>query len=150
MNILKTIGNTPLVKIDKLNPNSNVNIFAKLEGLNPSGSIKDRTVLFMIEKAEQQGILSRDKIIIEATSGNTGISLAMFGAIKGYKVEVVMPKSTSIIKRKTIEFFGAKTILMEDEDWRKNAIKFIKRIIEINMRAWLIIKRIIKQQPEKF
>lgn len=134
MDILKTIGNTPLVKIDKLNPNSKTNIFAKLEGFNLSGSIKDRTALFMIREAEQNNILSRDKIIIEATSGNTGISLAMFGAIKGYKVEVVMPKSTSITKIKTIEFFGAKVILMKDEFWRKNAIKFIKQMTQKNKK----------------
>lgn len=134
MDILKTIGNTPLVKIDKLNPNSKTNIFAKLEGFNSSGSIKDRTALFMIREAEQNNILSRDKIIIEATSGNTGISLAMFGAIKGYKVEVVMPKSTSITKIKTIEFFGAKVILMKDEFWRKNAIKFIKQMTQKNKK----------------
>lgn len=138
INILETIGNTPLVKIDKLNPNSETNIFAKLEGFNPNGSIKDRVVLPMIENAEKQGILVRGKTLIESTSGNTGISLAMLGAIKGYKVIVVAPKSTSVIKQKITEFFGAKIILMEDEDWKKNAIKFVKQKAEKNKNFVLL------------
>ena len=122
-NILDTIGKTPLVKIGN-------NIFAKLEGFNPTGSIKDRIVLAMIEKAEKQGILISGKTIIEPTSGNTGISLAMLGAIKGYKVKIVMPESMLIIKRKFISVFGAEIILIKDEDWRDNAIKFTKKLVE--------------------
>jgi cysteine synthase B len=85
MNILDTIGNTPLVKIQKLNLNPKVNIFAKLEGFNPTGSIKDRIALYMVERAEKEGILKKGKTIIEPTSGNTGISLAMISAIKDTK-----------------------------------------------------------------
>jgi cysteine synthase B len=85
MNISDTIGNTPLVKIQKLNPNPRVNIFAKLEGFNPTGSIKDRIALYMVERAEKEGILKKGKTIIEPTSGNTGISLAMISAIKDTK-----------------------------------------------------------------
>ena len=118
MTILDCIGNTPLVKIG--------NIFAKLEGFNPTGSVKDRIALAMLVKAEKQGILTKGKTIIEPTSGNTGISLAMLGAIKGYKVKVVMPESMKIIKRAMIKVFGGEIILVKDKDWRDNAIKFTK------------------------
>ncbi len=89
-NILQTIGNTPLVRINKLNPNKNTTIYAKVEGFNPTGSIKDRIALSMIQQAEDEGTLTKNKTIIEPTSGNTGVALAMIGAIKGYEVEIVM------------------------------------------------------------
>jgi len=130
MNILDTIGNTPLIKIQKLNPNPRVNIFAKLEGFNPTGSIKDRIALYMIEKAEKEGFLTKGKTIIEPTSGNTGISLAMIGAIKGYKVKIVMPKTMSIERKKMIELFGAELILVEEKEWRDGTIKFTKNLIK--------------------
>ena len=142
MNILDLIGNTPLVKIvypvkcrfATISPeaklSNKVNIFAKLEGFNPSGSIKDRLALAMIEKAEKKGTLSPGKTIIGPTSGNTGISLAMVGTIKGYKVKVVMPESISTMKRKMIEIFGGEIILVKERDWRNNAIKFTKEIVE--------------------
>lgn len=114
-NILQTIGNTPLVKITEVNPNKNVNIYAKLEGSNPTGSIKDRIALEMIIQAEQEGKLTKGKTIIEPTSGNTGISLAMIGAIKGYDVEIVMSKAVSIERRQAIQAFGAKLILTNPE-----------------------------------
>jgi cysteine synthase len=95
-NILQTIGNTPMVRIRHLNPNPKVRMFAKLEGFNPTGSIKDRIALKMIQQAEAEGILSHGKTIIEATSGNTGIALAMIGNIKGYDVEIVMNSKVSI------------------------------------------------------
>lgn len=98
-NVIEGIGNTPLVEIGKLNPNQKVKILAKVESANPGGSIKDRTALFMIEKAEQKGSLTRDKIILEATSGNTGIGLAMIAAIKGYKLCLIMPESASEEKK---------------------------------------------------
>jgi cysteine synthase B len=130
MNILDTIGNTPLVKIQKLNPNPRVNIFAKLEGFNPTGSIKDRIALYMVEKAEKEGILKKGKTIIEPTSGNTGISLAMIGAMKGYKVKIVMPKTMSIERRKMLKFFGAELILVEEKEWRERAIRFTKSLVK--------------------
>ena len=99
-NILETIGNTPIVRINKLNPNKNCAIYAKLEGLNPSGSIKDRIALAMIEQAEIEGKLTRDKIIVEPTSGNTGVALAMIGVVKGYEVEIVMSDAVSVERRK--------------------------------------------------
>lgn len=127
-NILDTIGNTPLVKIEKINPNPRVNIFAKFEGFNPTGSVKDRIALAMVEKAERDGVLTKRKTIIEPTSGNTGISLAMVGAVKGYKVKIVMPESMSIERRKILKAFGAELILVKKEDWRDAAIKFTKEL----------------------
>jgi cysteine synthase B len=130
MDILDTIGNTPLVRIQKLNPNPKVNIFAKLEGFNPTGSVKDRIALYMIKEAEKEGLLNKEKTIIEPTSGNTGISLAMIGAIKGYKVKIVMPETMSIERRKILEFFGAELILVEEKEWRDGAIRFIKSLVK--------------------
>ena len=101
--ILETIGNTPVVSINKLNPNPSVTIYAKLEGLNPSGSIKDRIALAMIEQAEKLGTLHKGKTIIEPTSGNTGVALAMIGVVKGYDVEIVMSEAVSVERRKMIK-----------------------------------------------
>src|SRR4030065_59811 len=98
-NTLELIGNTPIVRINKLNPNKNVNIFAKLEGQNPGGSIKDRIALKMLEAAERSGKLTKKKTIIEATSGNTGIAIAMIAAVKGYTVEIVMSEAVSVERR---------------------------------------------------
>jgi len=121
-NILDAIGNTPIVKINKLNKNPNVNVFAKLEGFNPTGSVKDRIALKMIEQAEADGVLTKDKIIIEATSGNTGISLAMIGRVKGYDVNIVMSDAVSIERRKMIQAFGAKIILTDGDKGTDGAI----------------------------
>jgi len=112
-NILDTIGHTPLVRINRLNPKPHIPLYAKLDGFNPTGSIKDRIALKMIEQAEESGNLTRDKIIIEPTSGNTGIALAMIGAVKGYAVEIVMSGAVSIERRKMIEAFGAKIVLTD-------------------------------------
>ncbi|MBU4056439.1 cysteine synthase family protein [Patescibacteria group bacterium] len=131
-NILDTIGNTPLVKIEKLNPNPKVNIFAKLEGFNPTGSVKDRIALYMIEKAEKDGILTRGKTIIEPTSGNTGIGLAMIAAFKGYKLKIVMPETMSIERRQMIKVLGAELILVKKEEWRDGAIKLTMDLVKKN------------------
>ena len=147
MDILDAIGNTPLVKINKLNPNANVNIFAKLEGFNPSGSIKDRIVFAMIDKAKKQKILIKGKTIIEPTSGNTGISLAMFGVIKEYKVIIVMPENTNHIKKKMIEFFGAEIILVKEQDWREKAIEFTKKLAKKNKNLVILNQYENKQNP---
>ncbi|MCP4646449.1 MAG: cysteine synthase family protein, partial [bacterium] len=114
-NILRLIGNTPLVKINKMNPKQGVNIYAKLEGFNPTGSIKDRIALKMIEQAEQIGDLAPGKTILEPTSGNTGVALAMIGVVKGYGVEIVMSSAVSIERRQMIEAFGA-TVTLTDSD----------------------------------
>ncbi|MFC1943013.1 PLP-dependent cysteine synthase family protein [Chloroflexota bacterium] len=111
--ILQTIGDTPLVRINRLNPNRNVTIYAKLEGLNPTGSIKDRIALSMIQQAETEGKLTKGKTIVEPTSGNTGVSLAMIGKVKGYEVEIVMSDAVSVERRQMIKAFGAKVTLTE-------------------------------------
>lgn len=122
-NILDAIGHTPLVRINKLNPNPKVQMYVKLEGFNPTGSIKDRIALKMIEQAEESGILTPDKTIIEPTSGNTGIGLAMIGAVKGYPVEIVMSEAVSIERRKMIEAFGAKITLTDPKLGTDGAIR---------------------------
>jgi cysteine synthase B len=114
-NILQKIGNTPVIRINELNPNKEVEIYAKIEGDNPTGSIKDRIALEMIIQAEQEGKLIKGKTILEPTSGNTGISLAMIGAVKGYEVEIVMSKAVSLERRKAIQAFGGKLVLTNPE-----------------------------------
>ncbi len=128
-NILEIIGNTPIVRINHLNPNKNVNIFAKLEGNNPGGSIKDRIALKMIEEAEKLGKLTKAKIIIEATSGNTGIAIAMISAVKGYAVEIVMSEAVSIERRKMIAAFGAKITLTDGKLGTDGAIKKVRELV---------------------
>jgi S-sulfo-L-cysteine synthase (O-acetyl-L-serine-dependent) len=129
-NILQTIGNTPLVKINRLNPNKNVTIYAKLEGTNPTGSIKDRIALKMLEQAEAEGKLTKDKTIIEPTSGNTGIALAMLGAVKGYAVEIVMSKAVSVERRKMIMAFGATVTLTAADQGTDGAIRKARELIK--------------------
>lgn len=128
--ILDLIGNTPLVKINRLNPNPNVTIYAKLEGDNPGGSIKDRIARRMIEQAEAEGALTKGKTIIEATSGNTGIALAMIGNVKGYNVEIVMSEAVSTERRKTIRAYGANIILTDAEKGTDGAIMKVKELLE--------------------
>lgn len=106
-NILEAIGNTPLVELRNASPNPRVRIFAKLEGQNPGGSLKDRIAHYMIKAAEESGELTHDRIILEATSGNTGIGLAMIGIVKGYKVKVVMPDNLSPERTQLLRAFGA-------------------------------------------
>lgn len=110
-NILDLIGGTPMVEIRRLNPNPNVRMLAKLEGFNPTGSIKDRIALKMIEQAEAEGELVPGRTILEPTSGNTGIGIAMIGAVKGYPVEIVMSEAVSVERRAMIQAFGAKVTL---------------------------------------
>jgi cysteine synthase B len=111
--ILDLIGRTPMVEIRRLNPNPRVKILAKLEGFNPTGSIKDRIALKMIEQAEREGALTPGKTILEPTSGNTGIGLAMIAAVKGYPLMIVMSEAVSIERRKMIQAFGAEVTLTE-------------------------------------
>ena len=128
--IIDTIGNTPLVKINKLNKNPNVTILAKLEGFNPTGSIKDRIALKMIEQAEADGSLTKDKTIIEATSGNTGIGLAMIGRLKGYKVKIVMSEVVSSERQKMIQAFGGQIILTDSKLGTDGAITKTHQILK--------------------
>lgn len=110
-NILELIGNTRIVRINRLNPHKNITIYAKLESGNPGGSVKDRIALSMIEAAEESGELTPDKIVLEATSGNTGIGMAMVCAVKGYRCQLVMPESASIERRKIMQAYGAEILL---------------------------------------
>ena len=123
--ILEHIGNTPLIKIEE---NNGSKIFAKMEGLNPGGSIKDRIALNMINEAEKAGILKRGDTIIEPTSGNTGIGLAMVAAMKGYNIKMVMPESTSKEKIKMIKAFGGEIILVENMRFRKFVLDDVREI----------------------
>ena len=120
-NILETIGNTDHVRINKLFSN-NVEVWMKLERSNPGGSIKDRIGLSMIEDAENRGILKKNSIIIEPTSGNTGIGLAMVAAVKGYRLILVMPESMSIERRKLMSTYGAEFVLTPREKGMKGAV----------------------------
>ncbi|NLT15459.1 MAG: cysteine synthase family protein [Clostridiales bacterium] len=131
-NILEAIGRTPLVKINKLNPKPRVQLYAKLEGFNPTGSIKDRIALKMVEQAEESGALTKGKTIIEPTSGNTGIGLAMIGAVKGYDVEIVMSSAVSVERRKMIEAFGGKTTLTDPAQGTDGAIRKAHELVEKN------------------
>jgi cysteine synthase len=116
MNILQYVGNTPLVKLQNASPNPRVNIYAKLEMLNPTGSLKDRIALYMIEAAEKRGELRPGMTIIEATSGNTGIALGMVAAVKGYKLRLFMLESKTIERRKLLKFWGADLVLTTKDD----------------------------------
>jgi len=123
VSILSAVGNTPLVEFTNLNCDSKVRIFGKLEGANPGGSVKDRPAYYMIKKAEESGELVHGKIILEATSGNTGIALAMIGAAKGYKVKLIMPECVSIERRRILEAFGTEVILTPGCDGTDGAIR---------------------------
>jgi cysteine synthase B len=129
-NILQAIGQTPLVRINKMNPNPNVNLYAKLEGFNPTGSIKDRIALRMIQQAEAEGCIRPGQIILEATSGNTGIGLAMIGAVKGFPVTIVMSETVSIERRRIIKAFGATIILTPARDGTDGAIKLVRKMVQ--------------------
>lgn len=122
-NIIDSIGHTPLVRINRLNPKPNIPLYAKVEGFNPTGSIKDRIAIKMIEQAEEAGTLTKGKTIIEPTSGNTGIGLAMIGAVKGYGVEIVMSEAVSPERRKMIESFGGRIILTDASEGTDGAIR---------------------------
>ena len=134
-NMLDLIGNTPLVRLDRINPNPKVNIFAKLESYNPSGSLKDRIALYMIESAEKKGLLDPKKTIIEATSGNTGIALGMVCAVKGYKCKLFMLESKSLERRFLLRYWGAELVLTTKDD------------ADSHIYA---AKKLIKDEPDKY
>ena len=131
-NILETIGNTPMVRINNLYVKSGVNIYAKLEGFNPTGSIKDRIAMQMIKQAEREGKLVPGKTIIEPTSGNTGIGLAIIGIVKGYDVEIVMSEAVSVERRKIIRSYGGKVILTPAAEGTDGAIRLAHKLVEEN------------------
>jgi len=125
-----SIGSTPLVEIRRLNPNPKVRILAKLEGNNVGGSVKDRPALYMLAKAEEAGELTADRTILEPTSGNTGIAIAMLGAAKGYRVKLVMPACVSLERRAVLEAYGAELVLSPAEEATDGAIRLAHRILE--------------------
>lgn len=135
-NILETIGNTPVVKINHLFP-TDYKVYTKVEKANPGGSIKDRIGLFMIENAEKRGVLKKDMQIIEPTSGNTGIGLALTAAVKGYKITLVMPESMSIERRKILKAYGANLILTPKEKGMKGAIEKANDMAKSNPKTWI-------------
>ncbi|MFZ1529874.1 MAG: cysteine synthase A [Ferruginibacter sp.] len=135
-NILETIGNTPHVRINRLFP-STVEVWCKLEKANPGGSIKDRIGLSMIEDAEKKGLLKSGSVIIEPTSGNTGIGLAIVAAVKGYKLILVMPESMSIERRKLMSVYGASFELTPREKGMKGAIEKAKELLLATPNSWM-------------
>jgi cysteine synthase len=134
--ILATIGNTPHVRINRLFP-ATVEVWSKMERANPGGSIKDRIALSMIEDAEAKGLLTKDSVIIEPTSGNTGIGLAIVAAVKGYKLILVMPESMSIERRRLMSVYGASFELTPREKGMKGAIEKAKELVEATPNAWM-------------
>lgn len=113
-NVLEAVGHTPMVRLQRMNPEGNAQILVKFEGLNVGGSIKTRTALNMIEEAEQKGLIHSDTVIVEPTSGNQGIGLALIGAVKGYRTIIIMPDSVSEERRKLVRHYGAEVILIHD------------------------------------
>jgi len=130
MSILASIGNTPLVELKRLNRNGKVRVLAKLEGNNPSGSVKDRAALYMINKAEESGELAKGKTILEPTSGNTGIALAMIGASKGYRVKLTLPECVSSERRHVLEAFGAEVVMTPAKESVDGAIRKAYKLLE--------------------
>ncbi len=135
-NILDTIGNTPHLRINNLYPR-NYEVWIKLERTNPGGSIKDRIALAMVEDAEKKGILKKDSVIVEPTSGNTGIGLAMVAAVKKYKLILVMPESMSVERRKIMAAYGAEFELTPREAGMKGAIEKARQIASENAKVWI-------------
>ena len=113
-NVLEAIGHTPMVKLNRMNKKGNADIYVKFEGLNVGGSIKTRTAYNMISKAEEQGLINENTVIVEPTSGNQGIGLALVGAVKGYRTIIIMPDSVSEERRKLVRHYGAEVILIHD------------------------------------
>ena len=137
--ILNTIGNTPLVEIKKLNSNPKVKVLAKLEYFNPGGSIKDRPALYMIEAAEKSGELNPDKTVLEATSGNTGIGLALVCGIKGYRLLLVMSDSVSTERRKILKARGAEILLTPGHLGTDGAIEDAYRLARENPGRFFMV-----------
>jgi cysteine synthase len=136
-NVLELIGNTPLVRLNKLTEGIEANVFVKLESANPGGSVKDRLGLALILDAEKRGILSPGSLIIEPSSGNTGIGLAMVAAVKGYKVIITMPESASVERRKLMEGLGAKVILTPAAMGMKGAIEKARQLLNEHANSFM-------------
>ena len=128
-NVLDMIGNTPMIKLNNI---GNSNLYVKLEKYNPAGSIKDRAVYYMVENLEKNGILKKGDVLVEATSGNTGIALSMIGSLKGYKVIIVMPETMSIERRTLMKAYGAKLILTDGYLGMKGSIEMMNKLLSEN------------------
>lgn len=126
---LDLIGNTPMISLDKIGYK---NVYVKLEKYNPAGSIKDRIALSMVEGAEKKGILNKESVLVEATSGNTGIALAMVGKLKGYKVIIIMPETMSMERRQLVKAFGAQLILTEGSKGMNGSIEKLNELLKEN------------------
>ena len=137
--IIDLIGKTPMVKINKLTKENDATIYAKLEWYNIGGSVKDRMALYLMEYAEASGKLNKEKTILEATSGNTGIALAMIAAAKGYKITIIMPESVSIERRKIIKAYGAELILSSGEKGTGGAVELKQKILKENPEKYIDI-----------
>lgn len=131
-NVIDMIGKTPLFKLNKIVEEGSADVYVKLEKFNPGGSIKDRAALGMIEKAEKDGLLKPGSVIIEPTSGNTGIALAMIGKLKGYKVIIIMPDTMSVERRQLVKAYGAELILTEGSKGMKGAIAAAEELVSKN------------------
>jgi cysteine synthase A len=139
-NILETIGSTPVVKINRLFPEANkkgIEVWVKLEKTNPGGSIKDRIGIAMINDAEKKGIIKKGTVIIEPTSGNTGVGLALAAALKGYRLILTMPESMSVERRKLMALYGAELVITPREKGMKGAIERARELIAENVGSWM-------------
>ena len=136
--ILAAIGNTPMVELQRMSPNEGVRIFAKLEGQNPTGSVKDRIALKMLEQAERAGAISPTRTILEPTSGNTGISLAMVGRLKGYKVAVVMPENVSVERAQLLQAYGAEIFYSDGTMGTNGSIVVAQEMVEKNHHGYFM------------
>jgi cysteine synthase B len=136
--LIDLIGNTPMVELKKINPNPRVKIYAKLEGQNPTGSLKDRIVKSMVEAAEQEGKLKPGMTLLEPTSGNTGISLAMIATIKGYRVVAVMPENVSEERRELLRAYGAELVLTPGEEGTNGAIRIAHQMVKENPAYFML------------
>ena len=129
VDILDSIGHTPLIELTRMSPKKEVRIFAKLEGVNPTGSLKDRIAKYMIEQAERSGELTKGQTILEPTSGNTGIALAMIGRRKGYKVKAVIPENATPERRQLLEIYGAELIYSDGTKGSNGAIELAQKLV---------------------
>ncbi len=146
-NITELIGKTPLVRINDLN-GSGAEIFAKLESFNPGGSVKDRIAKSMIEDAEANGFLDKDTVIVEPTSGNTGIGLAMIAAAKGYRIILTMPESMSVERQKLVKLFGAEIVLTPASEGMNGSIGKAKELAEELPKSFIPMQFANKANPE--